>query len=245
MHKLNQILAIERSTKSRVHGDVTRMHHSLQKPALLNGFTKTYRARDEDGDVYPPEKQKVQLQAAEMLKQAGRLIAELVDVTATRDYGNCHAKADLVVDGEVLLSDVPATFLLFLEKQLADLKTFVTKIPPLDAAEDWSLDVGSNLYKTAPIQTSKTKKVQRPIVLYPATDKHPAQTQLISEDVVVGNWVTVKHSGAIPPARKSELLERIERLSSAVKFARETANGVEVTKREVGERLLAYLLKSP
>ena len=63
-----------------------------------------------------------------------------------------------------------------------------------------------------------------------------------SEDVVVGVWVTVKQSGAMPAARKSELLERIERLSSAVKFARETANGVEVTKREVGERLFTYLL---
>jgi hypothetical protein len=242
MHKLNQILAIERSTKSRVHGDVTRMHHSLQKPALLNGFTKSYQRKNEDDDVYPPEKQKVQLKATDMLKQAGRLLAELVDVTATKDFGNTHAKADLVVDGEVLLSGVPATFLLFLEKQLADLKTFVTKVPALDPAEDWTHDAGADLYKTEPIQTSKTKKVQRPIVLYPATEKHPAQTQLISEDVVVGVWVTVKQSGAMPAARKSELLERIERLSSAVKFARETANGVEVTKREVGERLFTYLL---
>jgi hypothetical protein len=39
-------------------------------------------------------------------------------------------------------------------------------------------------------------------VLYDATEHHPAQTQLISEDVIVGWWETVKHSGAIPRPRQ-------------------------------------------
>jgi hypothetical protein len=241
-HKLNQVLAIERSTKSRVHGEVTRMHHTLQKPHLLNGFNKTYQPQDEDGDVFPPERLKVQVVASDMLKKTARTLSELFDVTATKDFANCHASADLVVDGEVLVKDAPATFLLFLEKQLGDLKTFVGKIPVLDPAEDWTLNEGDGLFRTEATRTTRTKKVQRPIVLYPATPEHPAQTQLISEDVVVGSWVTTKQSGALPAPRKEELLERIERLSVAVKFARETANAAEATRREVGERLFAFLL---
>ena len=37
------------------------------------------------------------------------------------------AKADLVVDGVTLAKDLPVTYLLFLEKQLTELKAFVSK----------------------------------------------------------------------------------------------------------------------
>jgi len=241
-HRLNQILAIEKGTKSRVFGEISKLHNAVQRASALNGFSKTYQPKDEEGDRYPPERQRVQLIATETLRQAGRLLSELFDVTASKDWANTTAKADVVVDGEVLLEQVPATYLLFIEKQLGDLRTLITKIPVLDQADHWSLDEGSQLYKTEPTETSRTKKVQRPIVLYPATPEHPAQTQLISEDQVVGTWVTVKHSGAFPASRKAELLDRIERLSNAVKFAREQANSVEATRREVGERIFRYLL---
>jgi len=35
---------------------------------------------------------------------------------------------------------VPATYLLFLEKQLTDLHTLVSKLPVLDASETWVFD---------------------------------------------------------------------------------------------------------
>ncbi len=241
--KLNQILAIEKGTKSRVHGEVTHITQLLQKPALLAGFSKTYQPKDDAADVYPPEKQKVQAVADELLRRTGRLLAELLDVTATKDFANTQAKADVVVGGEVLLEQVPATFLLFLEKQLAELATTVKRIPILDPAEEWHRDEAAGLYKTEPTHTTRTKKVQRPIVLYQATKEHPAQTQLITEDVIVGAWLTVKHSGALPAGRKQELIERIERLVDAVKFARERANATPAPRREVGERLFEFLFQ--
>ena len=70
--KLNQVLAIEKSTKSRVHGEITRMHHSLQKAGLLNGFAKSYQPKDEDGDHYPPERQRVQVGQSAHLTAAAR-----------------------------------------------------------------------------------------------------------------------------------------------------------------------------
>ena len=50
MPKLNQILAIEKGVKSRVCGEMTKMQHSVQKTALLNGFSKTYTKKNEDSD---------------------------------------------------------------------------------------------------------------------------------------------------------------------------------------------------
>jgi hypothetical protein len=83
--------------------------------------------------------------------------------------------------------------------------------------------------------------VQRPITLYEATKEHPAQTQLITEDVIAGAWITIKYSGAIPAPRKKQLLGRIEKLSNAVKFAREQANAAEATDKKLGKEVFDFL----
>jgi len=241
MAKLNQILAIEKGIKTRVYAEFTELHQATQKPPLMNGFHKTYQPRDEEGETYPPEHQKVQHQASEVIERVSTGLAELFDITATKDWANCSAKADVVVDGRTLLKEAPATYLLFLEKQLGDLHTFVAKMSELDPGNDWSTDPGTGLYKTEPTVTQRTKKVQRPITLYEATKEHPAQTQLITEDVVAGQWITIKHSGAIAAPRKKQLLARIEKLSNAVKFAREQANAAEAPDKKVGKEVLDFL----
>jgi hypothetical protein len=38
--KLNQIIAIEKGTKSRSLQELTEAHHALQKPALLSGISR-------------------------------------------------------------------------------------------------------------------------------------------------------------------------------------------------------------
>jgi hypothetical protein len=241
MSKLNQILAIEKGLKTRVYAEFTELHQATQKPGLMNGFTKMYQPRDEDGEMYPPESQKVQYEHQAVFDRVATGLAELFDITATKDWTNCKALADVIVDGTVLLAAVPAPYLLFLEKQLAELTAFVEKMAELDPASDWNVDPGTGLFKTDPTATQRTKKVQRPIVLYAATEHHPAQTQLITEDVVVGQWVTVKLSGAVPAPRKKALLVRIEKLAHAVKFAREHANATEVDEHKVGRVVLDYL----
>ena len=243
MPKLNQIVAVEKSVKSRVYGDFTELHKASQKADLFTGFSKNYRKRDEEGEDYPPETKRVQLEANEVLSQVSKLLGEMFDISATKDYANCVAFADVVVDGQTLVAQAPIPFLLFLEKQLTDLHTFVDKMPTLDPADEWGSDPNSGLFKTASIATQRTKKVQRPVVLYEATKEHPAQTQLITEDIVVGYWDTVKQSGALPIPRRRELLDRLEKLSQAVKFAREQANGIEADERKVGEAVFGYLFR--
>ncbi len=241
MAKLNQILAIEKGIKTRVYGEFTELHQATQKPGLMNGFHKSYQPRDEDGETYPAESQKVQHSSTDVLDRVAAGLAELFDITATKDWTNCAAKADVLVDGRVLLKEVPATYLLFLEKQLSDLHTFIGKMSELDPGSDWNADPGTGLFKTDPMTTQRTKKVQRPITLYEATEEHPAQTQLITEDVIAGQWLTIKYSGAIAPPRKKQLLARIEKLSNAVKFAREQANAIEVTEKKLGREVFDYL----
>jgi hypothetical protein len=241
MARLNQIIAVEKSVKAQSFQELTEAHQALQKPALLSGIARTYRPKDEEGEQLPPESTRVQLKAQEVIRKTVEPLTKLFDVTATKDWTNCRAKADVVVDGRTLLSQVPATYLLFLEKQLVDLHTFVKKLPVLDASEAWSYDPSADAFATEPVQTLRTKKVPRNHVKAEATDKHPAQVEVYYEDVTVGYWRTVKFSGALPAQRVNELLARVERLQEAVKFAREEANAIEAEEQKVGVPFFAYL----
>jgi hypothetical protein len=241
MTKLNQIIAVEKSVKSGSLRELTDAHHALQKPALLAGIARTYQPKDEEGEVLPPESTRVQVKAEDVLRTTAALLTRLFDVTATKDWANCVAKADIVVDGRTLLREVPVSYLLFLEKQLTDLHTFVRKLPLLDTAEDWSFDESADYWRTEQVRTIRTKKVPRNHVKAEATEKHPAQVEVYYEDVAVGYWNTVKFSGALPARRVNELVDRVEKLQHAVKFAREEANNLEITDQHVGEVLFGYL----
>ncbi|MEV4803277.1 hypothetical protein AB0K18_25010 [Nonomuraea sp. NPDC049421] len=241
MTKLNQILAVEKGVKSDVQRKVTDAYHQIQKAPLLSGLSRTYQPIDDEGEQLPPESTRVQVQAEEVLKGVGTTLTRLFDVTATKDWANCEAKASVRVDGEVLLEDVPVTYLLFLEKQLTDVYTFVSKLPALDPAETWSRDEATDTWRTDPVKTTRTKKVPRNHVLAEATEKHPAQVQVYNEDVVVGYWTKVAFSGALPQRRVNELLTRVQKLQDAVKYAREEANGTQVADRKIGDKVFTYL----
>jgi hypothetical protein len=239
--RLNQIVAVEKGVKSRSFSELTDAHQSLQKSALLSGISRTYRPKDEEGEQLPPESTKVQVKSDEVIRSTAEILRKLFDVTATKDWANCAAKADVVVDGTTLVADVPVTYLLFLEKQLTDLHTFVRKLPVLDAAETWEYDASADCWATEPAQTLRTKKIPRNHVKAEATEKHPAQVEVYYEDITVGHWRTVKFSGALPARRINELLERVEKLQQAVKFAREEANNAEITDVKTGAKIFGYV----
>ncbi|MFV2176091.1 hypothetical protein ACFHW2_18895 [Actinomadura sp. LOL_016] len=239
--KLNQIIAVEKGVKSKSVQDLAAAQQVVQKAPLLSGISRTYQPKDEEGEQFPAESTRVQVKVDDVLNDVTGSLTRLFDVTATKDWANCEARADVAVDGTAVLRDVPVSYLLFLEKQLKELHGFVRRLPVLDAAETWVFDPSTDVWRTEPVRTVKTKKVPRNHVKAEATEKHPAQVEVYYEDVSIGQWTTVKFSGALPARRVNELLGRIERLQDAVKFAREEANGAEVTDRRVGEAVFGYL----
>lgn len=241
MSQLNQILAVEGGVKSRTSKEITMIHRNVQKDALLSGISREYRPKDEEGDRLPSESTRVQVSADTALGDFASALTDLFDVTATKDWANTEAKADVVVQGEPILRGVPATYLLFLEKQLNDVHTFVSKLPTLDPAETWSYDENAGAFRTNASETTRTKKVLKNHVRAEATDKHPAQVDVFHEDVIVGYWKTVKFSGALPAVRVVELLCRVEALQDAVKAARQEANTLEIQQKKVGANIFRYL----
>jgi len=242
MTKLNQVIALEKGTKTEVYAKVTKLHHDVQKTALLSGISRVYQPLDDEGEQFPPESTRVQVRATDVLDEIAAATSRLFDLTLTKDAGNTTAFADIKIGDQVIVEKVPVTTLLFLEKQLTDIATIVAKLPALDPAEQWKFDDNAALYATTPTKTIKSKKVPRNHVKAAATDKHPAQVEVWMEDVVVGNWTTVKFSGAFPANRINLLKERVRLLQEAVKIAREEANSTQVTDRKMGDAIFGYLL---
>lgn len=249
MPTLHQILAIEKGTKDHARRVLTDAHQAVLKAPLLSGISRTYQPKDDDGDQLPPESTQVQVRAEEVLREVAAALVPLFDVIAVKDASNRVAAADVVMDGAVLLSDVPVSYLLFLEAQLVDLHTFVMKLPVLDPAERWAFNGDANCFAAEPVRTTRGKKVPRNHVVAEAVAPAggnpglPAQVQVYHEDVLAGFWTTVKFSGALPGRRVAELVARVEAVQRAVKQAREHANSVPAVDKVAGEAVLGYLFR--
>jgi len=241
MPVLHQVIAIEKGVKNRTNTAITELHRTSKTPALFDGLSRMYRVKAEGEETYPNESTIVQKNAAEQVRALKGLLIELIDTSATKDFANTTAKASIKIGVAILAENVPVSHLLFLEKQLNDVHAFISEMPTLDPSIDWQKDVNGDTYRSPVVVTHKTKKVQKPIVLAPATDKHPAQTQMITDDATVGYWDTTKISGALPIPRRRVLLERIQTLMKAVKFAREEANSTEAPEKKIAAGMLDYL----
>jgi hypothetical protein len=241
MPRLNQIIAIQAGKKTQAKETLTEAYQKLKKPDLISGLVRTYQPRDEEGEQLPEERKMPQLKVNEVIRLVAHDLNEMFDVVATQDWANTQAKADVVVDGQALLKNVPVTHLLFLEKQLIDLRTFVDSLPTLDPAEEWDYRQEFDCHVSRPSRTHRTKKVPRNHVKYEATKEHPAQVEMYMEDVWVGTWTLTKFSGSIPAATRNAMADRVRKLLDAVKAAREDANGLEVKPQKMGNTILDYI----
>jgi hypothetical protein len=242
MPKLNQVNALVTARKGDAEKQVTELYKIVQKDQLFAGRERTYRPLDEvNGQKVPPESQRVQQRVDDVIAQARAKWTELWNLVLTQDTGNQAAKADIVVDGKTVLANVPVTSLLFLDKQVNDLETFVSKLPTPDPSEEWSHDPNTGLLRSRATESMRTSKEPTVIVKYEATKEHPAQTELFTKDIPVGTWTQILYSGCIPMDRKNAILTRIRKLQDAIKIAKEQANLLEVDRQKAGEPLLGFV----
>lgn len=239
--KLHQLLALLKTVKPTTYKKLTQIHRDIQKKDLLNGFDKTFAKASEDDLDRAAERNPVVLNSKSLLAEWVNVSTKLFDMTATQETANAQAKADIVVNGQVLLANVPVTLLMFLDKQLVDLENTLENAVVLDPAMDWVYNANSNLYQASPVDTVATKKVPRSHVLYDATDKHPAQVQAYNEDKKAGVWTKVDRSGALPGDYQRAKLAMVRELILAVRAAREEANSIEVTDVKIGDTIFTHL----
>lgn len=245
MPKLHQIVAVREGKKSRTMRAITEVNKRLQKPALFEGINRVYTptavADGETPETLPTEHKPVQFKVTDLFAEVRSALTELYDITLTQDVANSNATATVTIDGQPVLNNVPITTLIFLEKQLEDLRTIVSSAPTRDPGENWSHDETTDTYQSDEVVSNRTKKVPKVLVKYDATDKHPAQTERYDVDEKVGEWHARKYSGALSLTEKKETLARINKLQDAVKQARSAANEAEVEQQQIGNDVFNFV----
>lgn len=179
----------------------------------------------------------------EKLAFLGKQVSRHWDALLQLEDANQRAKADVIVDGTVIVKDAPATWLLGMENRLKNYREVLLHIPTLDPAMVWTNDelAGKGAYRALPQYVFKTEKTINHKVLYEATKEHPAQIREWSEDVPVAKVEVIHTSGMLTPADKSAMLERCDRIIRAVKQARQRANATEVSKIHAAKAIIDYV----
>lgn len=242
--KQHQLIAIVSGRKPLVQKTITDLYQKLGAEASFNGLHRVYQPVNEEGEQLPPESKRTINSVQEMIDGFKDSLAPMIDLVASQDETNRDALAQLRAEqgvGVLVIENLPVTTLLYLEKQLTDVRTFISKLPVLPPTRSWTWDASNERYVAEPEMTTRTKKTLRNHVKAPATEHHPAQVDVYTEDVVEGHWTKVDFSTAIPASRKKEMTERVNALIESVKSAREKANEIEVSQRQIGQDLLDYV----
>jgi len=241
--KLNQIVALVKGKKARVQAALTEIHHGWKQDAIV-GLSRTYTPLDEDGVRFPSECKLVTVAVDGKLVEIKTQLEDFYNVIATQERGNTTASADIMVGSKIVCEKVPVSVLMFLEKQLVDLRTLVSELPVLPVGKTWQWSDANGCYVAAVEESIKTAKIPKVLTLAEATKEHPAQTQVYSEDVRIGTWASTYMSGAVPVVTKQRYLAKITELRDAVKIAREDANSADVTmEAKLGKQILSHVFE--
>lgn len=242
MPKLHQHIAIEKEIQGAAEKIKNETVKLFKAGSHFKGFVKVYTPKDDSGDPLPREEQEVVATVPKRIDWTTRKLIAVIDHEATKDLTNMEAKADLVVDGETIATGVPATTLLGLEKKLRDIRSVYDLIPTLDMSNKWQPSDGEkDIYVYVPPEQYRTAKKTEAVVMAEATDKFPAQIKDVVVDRVVGTFASKHFSGAVPPGKKAQWIENIDRLIEAVKQARQEANEAEVREAKIGKKVFDFI----
>lgn len=250
MAKLHEVLAVRGQLKGQAESTRTDLGATFKsKRHLFEEKTVTFRPSEEGAESKREEQKDLQSTVMKELNWIAGIVSKYIDVSYQIECGNTSARADIILeDGTVILKGVPTTALLELEKRSGEIQDLIKAVPTLDPAKGFSIDINrgsGDIFKARDVTKTRTKKVIQPLVLYPATVQHPAQTKEISVDIEVGTLLEQEWSGLITPAAKASMLERAEELTRAITQARQRANEVEVpAAMEVGKKLFNYVIGS-
>lgn len=247
MKKLHELLAVNNSLEGQAAKCVADLKETFSKKHhLFSERTLTYQPNTEGAPAVTEEQLDLQTTVPKELDWISGFLSNLLDADHAINEANTQARADVTLDdGTTLLTNMPATSLLELEKRLKWLHELLAVAPTLDPAKGFTPDParGVGVYRAREVSRTRTAKTAQPIVLYDATDKHPAQVQLINQDVPTGTIRQLEWSGMLTPADKAAMLDRCEALTRAVKRARSRANEVPLSPAQsrIGATLLNFV----
>lgn len=247
MAKLHELLAVE-GTLGKVSGKLLlESMRTFAKENLFGGMHKRITLyADADKHLEEGEEQHIKLATTvdENLDYLINPVSQYLDAVLQKDCTNQIAKADIVINGTVIASNIPATFLLGLETRLTEIRKVYEAIPTLAPGISWVPDSTQRdgVFKAEhDIKAFKTATDMDYKVAYEATEQHPAQIKDVKRTVNIGMYATTKWSGAVTPHEKAARLTRFDQLLQAVKEARQRANCATVVSSSIGQSLFSFI----
>jgi len=251
---LHEILAVEQEIKANAErAKSNAVENFRSKQSHYTGQRRTFRpfavdeSKSEDSSERLEAETRLVKTVAEELRQSLESIGQAMDVGLRIDVANTEARGDIEVDGQLIAADVPATFLLQLEKRLKEIRQLCKEIPCFDPVRIWSADPGADkkhVLRAEPVTTIRKQRARKYNVMVEASKEHPAQVDIVEIDEPVGEIRSYDWTGMVSPRTKSEILDQVDKLLAAVKTARSRANNVVVDKeRKIAGSVIAYLLK--
>lgn len=247
--KLHEVLAVEAdlaAAAEKITGETIVTF--TKKEDHFNGFHKRLQMFDEarkQEEKGAESSKEIVDTVPSKLRYTATSLAKYWDAVAQKERTNQEARANVIIDGVVVIAEAPATFLLGMESRLKKLRAVLEAIPTHAPGIQWVADpdMGKEIYRSSVDQATKREEKDFEYrVLYEATKEHPAQIEKWMANRVVGTYLATQWTSTISPAAKSELLERCDTLIRAVKKARMRANETEVVKMNPGKTLLDYVL---
>jgi len=250
MSKLHELLAVE--------GDLEGIATRVSEEAMVtftkrvDHFTKSQRDYKPTVEGEPEQPSEYHELTTTVLEKVDYVVDALVkqwDANIQKETTNQLAKADIIIDGKVIASNVPATALLGLETKIKKLRVLFESIPTLSPGVEWKIDENLSsgrriVYRAVHAEEkNRTVKTIEHKVLVNATDKHPAQIEKWEELRVVGRYIKQNWSGLITVADKSNYLNKIDTLLRAVKQARQRANEQETVVVNIARNIFDYILQ--
>lgn len=251
MGRLFELLAAEKTLSSAADILIKETKAKFQKAdQYFRGHTKTLKLLDEKPENEAIEKaardeKVVTTNVVETLEYTLDHWAKAEDCIYQKNCTNQKAVADLEYRGNVIAQNVPVDELMGLENRLKDLRGMLQEAPTLDSSKTWEADStrGAGFWKASATETTtKTEKVMTPVVLYAATDKHPAQIEKVTKDVVIGSFTTQFFSGGATTVGKSEAIKAVDDLIVECRKARNRANTVEALNVKIGSTLVGLIM---
>lgn len=251
MARLHELLAVEPELKGRKEKALSHASDLFQnQPQVFQGGIKTLEMFDDsrrNEEAAGQELTEVVTSVNEVLNETFTDVEAFWDGRLQKEATNQLAVADVIIEGEIVATQVPVTFLLSMEDELKEIRKLIEKIPVLNAAIAWEKDPqkGEFYWKAShPAVRNKTEQTVQHKVLVPAKDNggHPAQIHTWNENVPVGRYTSLPWSGMIPENEKRKMLAKVSALLNAVKQARQRANCQEIEDRHIGEKLLQYIV---
>lgn len=243
--QFHQLLAVMGDKVQQGNKLLAEAAKTFQKGEMFEGYLRTYTPFDEDGDKQPDEGKELITTVTEKLDFILPYLADSINVQLSREASNASGglKANLLI-GDRDFGEFSSQELLQLEKSVRELREhIVNNLPTLDMAKAWKENdderEGTSVTQEAPTYRYVEETV--PVVLAPATDKHPAQVREAVKKTQVGEFSRRIVSGKISPAVKADMMSRVDKMLSAIADARSRANSNEATNVKFGFELLEFL----